>query len=140
MKPKVFLSHSKKDRIFIEKVANDLKKCGIESWYDDWEIQPGESIRNKIFKEGISSCDLFFTYLTKHSISSSWVIKELDAAFTHELKLGSNFTILFVDEDQSRELLPIDLRSLNIPAFNKEKYEIPFGKLIHYACKEYYKK
>lgn len=61
MKPKVFLSHSKKDKQFIEKVANDLRSCGIDVWYDEWEIPPGESIRKKIFEEGITSCDLFLS-------------------------------------------------------------------------------
>lgn len=84
MKPRVFLSHSKKDRVFIERIANVLRIGKIDVWYDDWEIPPGDSIRKKIFEDGIPNCDLFFVYLTENSKDSYWVQKELDAAVIHE--------------------------------------------------------
>jgi hypothetical protein len=61
MKPKIFLSHSKKDKVIIEKVASDIRHCGIDVWYDEWEIPPGESIRKKISKMEyhIATCSLF---------------------------------------------------------------------------------
>ena len=130
MKPKVFLSHSKKDKEIIEKIANDLRSCGIDVWYDEWEIPPGESIRKKIFEDGIVSCDMFFVYLTKNSIPSYWVQKELDGALIHEIETKNSFLVLFVDEDESREHLSLDLKALNIPKLNNENYLIPFGKLI----------
>ena len=61
-KPKVFLSHSKKDQDFIKQLALDLRSARIDVWYDDWEIPPGASLRSKIFEDGISECDLFFIY------------------------------------------------------------------------------
>jgi hypothetical protein len=130
MKPKVFLSHSKKDKVIIEKIANDLRSCGIDVWYDEWEIPPGESIRKKIFEDGIVSCDMFFVYLTKNSIPSYWVQKELDGALIHEIETKNSFLILFVDEDESRDHLSVDLKALNIPKLNEDNYLIPFGKLI----------
>ncbi len=69
-KPTVFLSHSKKDRKFIEKIAQDLRKYRIDAWYDDWEIPPGKSLRKKIFEEGIANCNAFFVYLSLNSIDS----------------------------------------------------------------------
>lgn len=130
MKPKVFLSHSKKDKDFIERIANDLRSCGIDVWYDEWEIPPGESIRKKIFEDGITSCDLFFVYLTPNSIPSYWVNKELDGAFIHEIEMKNSFLILFVDQDSSRETLSLDLKTLNIPSFNPDNYFNPFTKLV----------
>ncbi|MCR1026809.1 toll/interleukin-1 receptor domain-containing protein [Cellulophaga baltica] len=139
MKPKVFLSHSKKDKVIIEKIANDLRSCGIDVWYDEWEIPPGESIRKKIFEDGIVSCDMFFVYLTKNSIPSYWVQKELDGALIHEIETKNSFLILFVDEDESREDLSIDLKALNIPKLNDENYLIPLGKLISRTWNSYSK-
>jgi hypothetical protein len=130
MKPKVFLSHSKKDKLFVEKIANNLKTCGVNVWYDEWEIPPGESIRKKIFEDGITSCDLFFIYLTANSIPSYWVQKELDGALIHEIEIQDSFMALFVDKDDSRTLLSLDLKSLNIPVFNDTEYLIPYGKLL----------
>lgn len=139
MKPKVFLSHSKKDKTFIEKIANDLRSCGIDVWYDEWEIPPGESIRKKIFEDGIVSCDLFFVYLTKNSIPSYWVQKELDGALIHEIETRNSFLILFVDKDDSRNDLSLDLKALNIPSFNNDNYLIPFGNIISRTWNAYSK-
>lgn len=130
MKPKVFLSHSKKDKEFVEKIANDLRKCGIDVWYDEWEIPPGDSIRKKIFEDGIVSCDLFFIYLTEHSIPSYWVEKELDGALIHEIETNNSFVALFVNNEESRNRLSIDLKASNIPEFNNDEYLIPLGKLM----------
>jgi len=130
MKPKVFLSHSKKDKEFIERIANDLRASGIDVWYDEWEIPPGESIRKKIFEDGITSCDLFFVYLTENSIPSYWVKRELDGAFIHEIEMKNSFMILYVNKDDNREKLSLDLKALNIPSLNSENYLTPFSKLI----------
>lgn len=140
MKPKVFLSHSKKDKVFVEKIANNLRSCGVDVWYDEWEIPPGESIRKKIFEDGITSCDLFFIYLTTNSIPSYWVQKELDGALIHEIEIQNSFMALFVDKDDSRNHLSLDLKSLNIPVFNDTDYLIPYGKLLSKIWKSYHSK
>ena len=39
-----FLSHSAKDKPVVRDVAERLKKDGLRVWFDEWEIQPGDSI------------------------------------------------------------------------------------------------
>ncbi len=107
MKPKIFLSHSKKDKAIIEKIANDLRYCNIDVWYDEWEIPPGESIRKKIFEDGIPNCDSFFVYLTPNSVDAYWVQKELDSAVIRDSEDRNSFLILFVDNDETRKKLPL---------------------------------
>src|SRR5690606_24639105 len=119
-----------KDKVFIEKIANDFRCCGIDVWYDEWEIPPGESLRRKIFEEGIPNCQVFFVYLTENLAESAWVKNELDSAFIHEIELKNAFIILYVDKESTRNKLPLDLRSRNIPLFNDSEYTIPLGKLI----------
>lgn len=133
MRPKVFLSHSKKDRVIIEKIANDLRASGLDVWYDEWEIPVGDSIRKKIFEEGIPNCDAFFVYLTDSSVRSYWVQRELDSAMFRDSEDRNNFLILFVDEDEVRKSLPYDLRSLKIPALNEANYLRPLSQLISKA-------
>lgn len=130
MRPKVFLSHTKKDKDFIVRIANDLRSSGVDVWYDEWEIPPGESLRRKIFEEGIPNCHVFFVYLTESSVESEWVKNELDSAFIHEFEQKNAFIILYVDKASTREKLSLDLRARNIPEFNDTEYVIPFGKLI----------
>ena len=140
MKPKIFLCHSKKDRAIIERIANDLRSCGIDVWYDEWEIPVGDSIRKRIFEEGIPNCDAFFIYLTKNSVDSYWVQKELDSAIFRDSEERNSFLILFVDKDETRQKLPYDLKSLNVPALNDEDYLIPLSKLISKAWQAFTRK
>ncbi|MCK4820113.1 toll/interleukin-1 receptor domain-containing protein [bacterium] len=133
MKPIIFLSHSKHDLDFIEQLAHDLRPSRVQVWYDDWEIPPGASLRAKIFDEGISRCDLFFVYLTNSSAKSSWVQQELDAAFVTELESKGGFLALFVDSDETRENLPLDLRSRRLPIINTETYNTRLLELVALA-------
>lgn len=140
MKPKIFLSHSKKDKQIIEKIANDLRSCGIDVWYDEWEIPVGDSIRKKIFEDGIPNCDAFFIYLTHNSVNSYWVQKELDSAVFRDSEERNSFLIVFVDDDDIRKSLPFDLKSLNIPVLNNDNYLIPLSKLISKAWQAFTRK
>ena len=46
--PSLFLSHTRVDKPFVEKLASDLKQLGINVWFDKWEIKVGDSITWKI--------------------------------------------------------------------------------------------
>ncbi|GAB2678236.1 toll/interleukin-1 receptor domain-containing protein [Flavihumibacter cheonanensis] len=130
MKPKVFLSHSKKDKDFIIKIAESLRLARIECWYDDWEIPPGESIRRKIFEDGLPSCDLFLIYLSEHSISSYWVQKELDSMLSIESESKDKLLLPFINKNELRASLSPDLKALSVPELNNENYIEPICKLI----------
>ena len=43
----VFLSHSSDDKNIVRDIANRLKDDGVRVWFDEWEIQPGDSIPTK---------------------------------------------------------------------------------------------
>ena len=122
-RPRIFLSHSKKDAPFIERLANDLRLSLVDVWYDDWEIPPGDSLRKRIFTEGIPDSDLFFVYLTPHSLASYWCERELDAAFVQEVERRGGNLSLFVDSDDTRSRLTPDLRALRVPTLDEESYE-----------------
>ena len=62
MKPRVFLSHSKKDREYIEQLAMDLRSARIDVWYDDWEIPPGHLFEQKFLKKESLNA-IFFCYI-----------------------------------------------------------------------------
>ena len=114
----------------IRRIADDLRTCRIEAWYDEWEIPPGVSFQRKIFDDGIPNCDTFFVYLTKHSIKSYWVQKELDAIFIEQSRRKNVGVITFADYDETRRGLPSDLASLNTPIINPENYQSGIIKLI----------
>jgi hypothetical protein len=140
LKPRVFLSHSKNDKDFIEKLANDLRSARIDVWYDDWEIPSGQSFRRQIFEDGIPNCDLFFIFLTPLSSQSYWVNRELDAAFIADAEKRGGFLALFVDADATRPLLSLDLQALHSPVLNQENYLRPLSQLISRAWEGYHKR
>lgn len=140
MKPKIFLSHSKKDKEFIEKVANILRPARIDCWYDDWEISPGDSLTRKILDEGIGSCDLFLIYLTENSIDSKWVNKELDVALLNDIESNNGHLLVFVNSKDTLEKLKPSLKILNCTILNDKEFTEPLLKLTSKTWEHFGKK
>jgi len=81
---KVFISHSSKDHNFTMLLAEKLKKDFTDIWIDEWELQAGDSIVQKI-SEGIRKSSFFIIVLSKYSIKSNWVLRELNSALMRQL-------------------------------------------------------
>lgn len=79
--PKVFLSWGWEDRAMAESVAQRLMSKGIETWWSEWCINAGDSLRQKI-DEGLADCTHFIVLMTPTSINKPWVKEEMDAGFT----------------------------------------------------------
>jgi hypothetical protein len=71
----LFLSHSSKDCEPVLRLAKDLRKRGISVWLDEWEIDVGDPITEKI-QAGLSHAQYVAVWLTKDSVNSGWVTKE----------------------------------------------------------------
>lgn len=105
---KIFLSHSSKDKDFVRRLANDLKSNNVPVWFDEWELQVGDSLNQKI-SDGISESGWLAVVISINSINSKWVEKELNAAFTTELEKKQVF------------VLPIVIEDCEIPLFLRDK-------------------
>ncbi len=72
---RVFISYSRKDLAFVERMAEDLKAAGLEAWYDlsglDGGTRWGREIQN-----AIRESQIFVVVLSPNSIDSEWVEKE----------------------------------------------------------------
>ncbi len=79
MKKKVFISYSHEDKVFVEWLKNNLQDLGLEIWYDQQEIQLGDSIKQKI-SLGIQSSSAFIVILSNSSKNSNWLRYELNSA------------------------------------------------------------
>lgn len=71
----IFLSHSNQDKEIARRLAIDLSMSGIKTWYDEWEIQVGHSISQRI-ETGLIDAEFVVVLLSKHSVASGWVQKE----------------------------------------------------------------
>ena len=77
----VFLSHSSLDKErFAVGFAERLRENGVDVWFDDWELRPGDSLVDRIFAHGLENADVFVVVLSTNSIDSKWVKEELNNA------------------------------------------------------------
>ena len=114
--PQVFLSYTTADAALAERIARALMDSGIQTWWAQWEIRGGDSLRQKI-EEGLGSCTHFLVLLTPNSLAKPWVNAELDAAFVRKLGGGCRLIPIRHGVDP-KELSPFlqALRSLSIDA------------------------
>jgi len=82
----VFISYSRKDLEFVDRLANDLKAAGFEVWYDLSGLEPGTRWRLEIQK-AIQESQFFLVVLSPNSIVSDWVEREFLFASDQKLKI-----------------------------------------------------
>ncbi|MGC2236901.1 MAG: toll/interleukin-1 receptor domain-containing protein [Pyrinomonadaceae bacterium] len=136
-KPRVFLSHARKDVEFIEKVEKDLRRCQIEPWRDLNEIRDGESWQNVIFAEGIPACDVFITYYTENSVTSEMVSKEVDTALLRQLSDNGIGFLPYVDSDETRNNLRLDIKALQCRVWNEDNYNEVISSVVAEIWRRY---
>ena len=122
-KPRVFLSHSKADVAFIDRLFNDLRRCQIDPWLDTEEIRDGKPWLKVIFEDGIPTCDVILVFLTENSIASKMVAKEIDAAIIEQLTEKGISLIPYVSDASLRNQIRGDIRSLQCREWNLDNYD-----------------
>lgn len=109
----VFISYSHADATFANKLAAHLVKHNTHVWIDSWELNVGDSILAHVQK-AIQQSSALLIILSKTSVASAWVSKELNAALMREL-------------DEKRVLvLPVLLEDCDVPIFLREKMYADF--------------
>lgn len=94
--PKVFLSYAFGDSALASRIAEELQKNGVDTWFADWCISAGDSIRQRM-DEGLGDCTHFVVLLTPRSIDKPWVRQEMDAGLMRKLSTGTKFIALRTD-------------------------------------------
>ena len=87
-----FISHSSKDQAFAKRLHADLQDNGVRCWFAPEDMKIGDKIRQAIDRS-IRVHDKLLLVLSKHSITSEWVEKEVETAFEEERKRKK--TVLF---------------------------------------------
>jgi hypothetical protein len=135
---KVFISYSTEDKDFVNRLATDLRtRAGIDAWLDQWEINPGDKIPEKI-ETGLSEANVFLLVLSPESVSSHWVEYERQA-----------WLMMQIDEEKvaqkegrtpARRLIPVLYKECQKPAFLQpinhvkiydEDYDSGFNLLVN---------
>jgi TIR domain/Pentapeptide repeats (8 copies) len=87
-----FISYSSKDEEFVKRLYNDLQSEGVRCWFAPEDLKIGEKLRVRI-DEAVRLHDKLLLILSKNSVASQWVEKEVETAFEKEAKQKK--TVLF---------------------------------------------
>ena len=117
-KPKVFLSYTTSDQALAKRIAEALMAQGIDTWWDQWEIRAGDSLRRRI-DQGLGNCSHFVVLLTEASIKKPWVNAELDAAFVR--KLNDHCRLIPLRYGIEPSALPALLQGLRLPTISARR-------------------
>ena len=96
--PKIFLSHSHRDRHSATELQTVLETHDAETYLDQDQIQAGDILPERI-REGINWCDIFLLIWSSSAAASDWVEKEWDTAY-----------------DLRKKIIPYSLDSTPLPA------------------------
>lgn len=82
MNEQVFISYSRKDTDWADRIKATLESNGILCWMDREGINAGEKYTSKII-DAIKQCDIFLLVLSENAEASEWVPKELGKAIQY---------------------------------------------------------
>lgn len=81
----IFISYSRKDEEYVNKLVDALENEGFDVWIDREMLTGAEWIR--VINHKIDTCDAFVIVLTKDSKESKWVNRELLYALQEEKRI-----------------------------------------------------
>jgi hypothetical protein len=116
--PDLFLSHSSRDKAFVRRLAEDLTFCEIDVWLDEWELQVGESLHDRI-GDALEKSRFTGVVLGDNFSDSEWARSELKQALAKERRSGPG------------SVLPLLCGNCQIPAFLEDKVFIDFRSDYH---------
>ncbi|MEU8632696.1 toll/interleukin-1 receptor domain-containing protein [Amycolatopsis sp. NPDC048633] len=109
----IFISYSHADKDFVDKLAIQLVQNSVSVWLDRWEIRVGDSLISKV-QEAIKGASALLVILSRTSVNSAWVQKELNSGLIREL------------DERRVVVLPILIEDCQIPLFLREKMYADF--------------
>lgn len=121
---RVFLSHNRIDKEIARSLGAYLVLAGADVWFDEWQIQAGDSIPGKL-NEGLAEFDVFILLWSEKAARSNWVRREFEAAIHRVLETGKGRVIPCQVDDTP---LPPLIRDIRAEDLRDPKKDIP--KLI----------
>ena len=127
--PKIFISFSRKDSDFVRMLASDLKVNGVTVWDNLNEIPTGASWASPI-KQAIETADYMLAVMSRHSIESDWVQREIYMGKSKEEQgISSRFIIPLIIDDEAVEHMPYFIHRKQYLDFRKN-YKIALDSLL----------
>jgi len=106
----VYLSYSRKDRARVRGLAEELRAAGLEVWFDQWVVKPGDDIYLSM-ERGLEAARVQVLCMSPAALGSDWVALERS-------------TVLFRDPSNAgRRFVPLLLADCELPdALRRYRY------------------
>ncbi|HEY3319922.1 MAG TPA: toll/interleukin-1 receptor domain-containing protein [Planctomycetota bacterium] len=126
----VFLSHSSKDKAVVRPLAKRLRADGLRVWFDEWEINPGDSIPAKI-EEGLEHSRMLVLFMSENAFGSDWASLEYQTfRFRDPINKHRRFIPLRLDHAPIKG----SLNQFHYIDWSTENRENAYTTLLH-ACR-----
>jgi len=99
---KVFISHSSSDNKFVRTLKDDLIENSIETWFDEDQLDLGDSLSEKL-ELALEESSHFLIVLSPASVNSEWVRYELHKALKHR------------NSQLIQKIIPVKYRDCEVP-------------------------
>jgi len=99
---RVFISYTSADESFADRLATGLAAYASNSFFAKWSIKVGDSIVDRI-NQGLSTYDNLVVVLSRASVQSEWVRRELNASLMRQLR------------SKDIRILPVLVEDCNVP-------------------------
>jgi len=101
---RVFISHTQRDAEWARSFAKALKERGVSVWFDEFDVQPGESLREAL-ESGLRNSDVLVAVLDAEAPAKPNLFFELGAA----IGMGKR-VVPIVPKGIDLGALPLDFR------------------------------
>jgi TIR domain len=111
----IFISYSKRDIVYAEKLINALRREGFNPWLDMEGLGAGTHWQTRLQKE-IYTCDAYILIMSRNAFNSKWVPDELVTAKTKNKPI---FPLLLDDTEMFLAIQTIqfeDVRGGKLPS------------------------
>lgn|SRR3989338_1485394 len=119
----IFISHSHKDKEFVDRLGVKLSTERIPVFVDRWEMNVGDSITQKI-ESAITHSSFLLVVLSKNSVDSVWCKREISSGLMLEL------------ERKRVVVLPVIIEDCEIPLFLRDKFYADFRDDFNFGFNE----
>lgn len=135
-KIQIFISHSKKDLCFARTLSTDLINAGYKVFLDDWSIDIGDRIHDKI-NENLESCEALIMIISDDYIQSTYCSDEWSAFYKKAASDKKRMLYPIIMDDSEPPLLISTLKYARVKT--EENYNEFLNKLLK-ALKKHYEK
>lgn len=121
--PYVFLSYSRRDEAFVDRLSRDLRSAGVRLWRDTENIFPGQQWQLEI-RSALNDAVVLLYVASQHSRDSGYMAQELAAVVR-----SAKAVIPVILDDTGANVLPESLQQFQWVDFRRP-YEMAVSELL----------